>query len=129
MGTAFFTMFFFMMQGRFTPMLMAMWVITLFGLNISGSHFNPCVTLAQMLRRKTTFSSKRRLLGIMYIFGQFTGSLIGSCAVATLLKEGSAYRINVMPAAYDCEYKDWAYVNNEGENDIDCRYDIPTPEE
>ena len=45
-GTAVFTLFFYMMQGRFTSMFMALWVLTLFGLNISGSHFNPCVTMA-----------------------------------------------------------------------------------
>lgn len=46
MGTAVFTMFFYMMQGRFTSMFMAMWIMTLFGINISGAHFNPCVTVA-----------------------------------------------------------------------------------
>lgn len=45
-GTAFFTMFFFMMAGRFTSMFMAMWILTLFGINISGAHFNPSVTVA-----------------------------------------------------------------------------------
>lgn len=45
-GTAFFTMFFYMMAGRFTSMFMAMWIITLFGINISGSHYNPSITVA-----------------------------------------------------------------------------------
>lgn len=103
-GTACFTMFFYMMQGRFTSMFMALWVLTLFGLNISGSHFNPCVTLAQMIRKKTTFGKKRRLLGVMYLTAQFMGGIVGAMAIATLLKEGPEYRINVMPSATGCEY-------------------------
>lgn len=124
MGTAFFTMFYYMMQGRFTSMLMALWVLTLFGLNISGSHFNPCVTLAQMVRKKTTFGRKRRLLGVMYLAGQFIGGIIGACAIALLLKESSDIRINVMPAAVGCEYQDWNYMGTLTDAK-DCRYDIP----
>lgn len=125
-GTAIFTMFFYMMQGRFTSMFMALWVLTLFGLTISGSHFNPCVTLAQMIRKKTTFGRKRRLLGIMYITAQFFGGIIGATAISTLLKEGADWRINVMPAATNCEYQAWTFQRQD-ENDglIDCRYDIP----
>lgn len=57
------------------------------------------------------------------------GAIIGACAIATLLKEGSQYRINVMPTAFGCEYKDWLYYRVdkvEGEDDkiVDCRYDI-----
>jgi glycerol uptake facilitator-like aquaporin len=132
-GTAFFTMFFYMMSGRFTAMLMAMWIITLFGLHISGSHFNPSVTMAQMLRRKTTFG-KRRLLGVIYLVAQFSGGILGATGVALLLKEGSRYRINVMPASNECEYKEWSYTREYPEGDpyharnIDCRYDIPSGE-
>ena len=129
-GTAFVTMFFYMMSGRFTSMFMAMWIITLFGLNISGAHFNPAVTVAQMLRKKTTFG-KRRLLGVIYLIAQFSGGILGATAIATLLKEGSDYRINVMPASNECEYKDWAHEDDSqsyNKRKIDCRYDIPTDE-
>ena len=47
-------------------MLLGMWIITLFGVAISGAHFNPAITLAIMLRKNSNFGS-RRLLGIMYI--------------------------------------------------------------
>jgi glycerol uptake facilitator-like aquaporin len=47
-------------------MLLGVWIITLFGLAISGAHYNPAITLAIMLRKKSNFGS-RRLLGIMYI--------------------------------------------------------------
>ena len=60
------------------------------------------------------------------------GGLLGALAIATLLKEGSAYRINVMPSAFGCEYKPWTYenkvtVSNGTIETIDCRYDIPPP--
>lgn len=131
-GTAVFTMFFYMLNGRYSSMLLSLWVITLFGMNISGAHFNPCITLAQMVRRSSSFG-RRRLLGIMYIVAQVVGGIIGACAIATLLKEGSRYRINVMPSAWGCEYKDWKYHKEEEiDGEIfktDCRYDIDQGED
>lgn len=110
-GTAVFTMFWYMLNGRYSSMLLSFWVITLFGMNISGAHYNPCITLAQMVRKSSSFG-RRRLLGIMYLFAQLFGGVIGAVAIAALLKEGSRYRINVMPSAFGCEYKDWAYTIN-----------------
>jgi glycerol uptake facilitator-like aquaporin len=40
----------------------------LFALNISGAHFNPTITLAQMFRKNSAFG-KRRLKGIIYLLG------------------------------------------------------------
>ena len=45
-GTALFTIFYFMMNGRYAGMLLSLWVITLFGINLSGAHYNPCITVA-----------------------------------------------------------------------------------
>ena len=57
---------------------------------------------------------------------------MGACAVATLLKEGSKFRINVMPAAVGCEYKSWLHHETRtvsGEDILyDCKYDIPSNE-
>lgn len=131
-GTAIFTMMFYMLQGRFAGMLLSLWVITLFGMGISGAHFNPCITLSQMLRRSSSSSTfkKRRLLGIMYLFAQLIGGLLGALAIAALLKESSKFRINVMPAAFGCEYQSWTHVVYNKTVDpptiiTDCRYDIP----
>ena len=63
-----------------------------------------------MIRKKTTFG-KRRLLGVIYLFAQFSGGILGATAIATLLKEGRDWRINVMPSANECEYKDWAFYD------------------
>jgi len=49
-------------------MLLGFWVITLFAEGISGSHFNPAITLVFMLRKNSTLGS-RRLKGIIYIAG------------------------------------------------------------
>jgi len=131
-GTAVFTMFFYMLNGRYSSMLLSLWVITLFGMNISGAHYNPCITLAQMVRKSSSFG-RRRLLGIMYLVAQLFGGVLGAVAISALLKEGSRYRINVMPSAFGCEYKDWAYTKtetiDEEEKVYDCRYDIQQGED
>ena len=63
----------------FTGFLLGVFILLIFGAKISGSHYNPCVTLAFMLRRDTGKFS--RALGLAYIIfqlgGAFCGSLIG----------------------------------------------------
>jgi len=56
--------------------LLGIFVLLIFGAKVSGSHFNPAVTLAFMLRRDTGKFS--RPLGIAYIIAQFAGAFIGS---------------------------------------------------
>jgi hypothetical protein len=53
------------------------------------------------------------------------GGIVGSCAIATLLKEGPRYRINVMPSAFGCEYRRWDYDTDIDGEKINCRYDLP----
>lgn len=53
------------------------WVILLFGISISGAHYNPCVTLVVMVRKNSSFAS-RRLLGVLYIVAQFLGGLLAA---------------------------------------------------
>ena len=45
MGTMVFTIVFHMYNGRYEGVLMSLWVLTLFGMNLSGAHYNPCITL------------------------------------------------------------------------------------
>ena len=48
-----------------TSVFLILWVLTIFGLSISGSHFNPAVSFAMMLKRDTgTFP---RPLGFAYM--------------------------------------------------------------
>jgi glycerol uptake facilitator-like aquaporin len=42
--------------------------MTLFAFNISGAHFNPAVTIANMLRKNSNFG-KKRIKGFLYIGG------------------------------------------------------------
>jgi hypothetical protein len=48
-GTAMIGLFYFMMGDEQPGMLLGFWVLNLFGLEISGAHFNPIVTLSFML--------------------------------------------------------------------------------
>jgi aquaporin Z len=50
-------------------------VLLVFSARISGSHFNPAVTLAFMLRKETGGFS--RILGLAYIIFQIGGGLLG----------------------------------------------------
>ena len=55
---------------------LGIFILVIFAAKISGSHYNPCVTLAFMLRRDTGKFS--RVLGIAYIIFQFVGAFCGS---------------------------------------------------
>jgi len=70
-------------------MLLGVWVVTLFGLAISGAHFNPAVTLVFMFAKKSNFGS-RRLLGIIYIAGQFLGG-IAAAFVSKFLNDSNEF--------------------------------------
>lgn len=50
-------------------------MLIIFGAKVSGSHYNPCVTLAFMLRRDTGKFS--RALGFAYIIFQVAGAFLG----------------------------------------------------
>lgn len=57
-------------------MLLALWILTIFFWKISGSHFNPAVTLALMFRR-----DERKMpitLGLAYIVAQVIGGTLGA---------------------------------------------------
>jgi glycerol uptake facilitator-like aquaporin len=67
----------------------------LFALNISGAHFNPTITLAQMFRKNSAFG-KRRLKGIIYLLGQLAGSVLGAFGI-WFLSLGSGEKIQLVP--------------------------------
>jgi glycerol uptake facilitator-like aquaporin len=45
--------------------LLGLWILTIFGFRISGSHYNPAITLAFMFRRDV--GKFPRALGLAYI--------------------------------------------------------------
>lgn len=59
-------------------------VLLVFSARISGSHFNPAVTLAFMLRKETGGFS--RILGIAYMLFQVGGGLLGGLLGYTFLQ-------------------------------------------
>ena len=65
MGTAMLTSLFLSTRGFGLPFFIGFFVLLVFSARISGSHFNPAVTLAFMIRKETGGFS--RLLGIAFI--------------------------------------------------------------
>ena len=63
-------------SGGFVGLLCGFFVLLIFSARISGSHFNPAITLAFMFRRDTGKFS--RLLGLLYIAAQYAGALLGA---------------------------------------------------
>lgn len=63
-GTMFLTLLF-NCGGQNTGLLLGLWVLTIFGLKISGAHYNPAVSFAYMLRKD--IGNFPRLLGLAYI--------------------------------------------------------------
>lgn len=96
-GTAVLSIFYLTVAEEQTGMLLGYWIITLFALAISGAHFNPAVTLVIMLRKNSTFGS-RRLLGILYIVAQFLGGLLGAFVSLFLMFSSGKNNIAISPA-------------------------------
>lgn len=64
-------------------LLLGMFVTIMFSARISGSHFNPCITLSFMFGnvKQGKFD---RILGVLYIVAQFSGAILG-CIFAKFL--------------------------------------------
>lgn len=76
-GTMLFTMFF--TSGTQSVILAGLFLMTCFCWKISGSHFNPAITFAFMLRKgEAKFPVSR---GIMYIIAQLLGGYCGALLV------------------------------------------------
>ena len=75
-GTLTVGVFYFMIGDQQVGILLGLWVIILFGESISGSHFNPAITLVFMLRKNSSHLGTRRLKGIFYIVAQMAGGLL-----------------------------------------------------
>ena len=76
-GTATLGTIYLLAGAKQAAVMLLYWVLLLFGTSISGGHYNPCVTLVVMVRKNSSFAS-RRLLGILFIIAQFLGGLIAA---------------------------------------------------
>ena len=65
-GTALISYYLYANRGDLSFILFCYWLVTLFACEISGAHFNPAITLAQMFRSRSNFG-QRRLKGVLYI--------------------------------------------------------------
>jgi glycerol uptake facilitator-like aquaporin len=85
-----------------TAMLLVIWVLTIFGMKISGAHYNPCISVAYMLRKDV--GSFPRILGIAYSVMQILGAFAGAMISWFLV---SNYRglIDETPLVYSNDYK------------------------
>ncbi len=75
-GTLFLTLLYNAAANESAGFVVGMWVITIFGSKLSGSHFNPAISLGFMIRRDT--GKFPRFLGIAYIISQVIGALAGA---------------------------------------------------
>lgn len=71
--------------------MMIFYVLLVLGAKISGSHYNPAVTLAFMFRKDTGRFS--RYLGFAYFVAQFLGAWCGS--LTAWLLEGSTDNVKL----------------------------------
>jgi glycerol uptake facilitator-like aquaporin len=62
--------------GSASSFLVGFFILLIFSARISGSHFNPAITLAFMFRKDVGRFS--RLLGLLYIAAQYGGAFLGS---------------------------------------------------
>jgi len=66
-------------------MLLVIWVLTIFGWKISGAHYNPCISVAYMLRKDV--GSFPRILGVAYAVMQILGAFVGAMISWFLLSD------------------------------------------
>ena len=69
-------------------LLCGFFILLIFSARISGSHFNPAITLAFMFRRDTGRFS--RLLGLLYVAAQYAGALLGAILSYNLFKAATS---------------------------------------
>merc|ERR1712060_593902 len=69
-------------------------ILLIFSARISGSHFNPAVTLAFMLRKDTGRFSRK--LGLCYIIAQYLGALLGALISYNLFKADERQPLSVL---------------------------------
>lgn len=67
----------------FTGLFCGFFILLIFSARISGSHFNPAVTLAFMMRKDT--GRFNRVLGLLYIVFQYAGCFVGVLLSWTVL--------------------------------------------
>jgi glycerol uptake facilitator-like aquaporin len=76
LGTLLLTTLYMMNKGNALSMFIGYFILLILSARISGSHYNPIVTLAFMLRKDA--GQFNRWLGILYMMFQLVGALAGA---------------------------------------------------
>ena len=82
-------------SGDGVGLFVGFFILLIFSARISGSHFNPAVTLAFMLRKDTGRFSRK--LGICYIVFQYAGGLLGGLISYNLFKANGTQPLSLVP--------------------------------
>ena len=96
-GTASLGIFYIILGDHQVGMLLGHWIVTMFASQISGSHFNPVVTLVQMFRSGNS-GLDTKLLGLIYIAAQIIGGIIAGIGGILLLEPANPeenYKFNI----------------------------------
>ena len=122
-GTLTIGIFYMMIGDQQVGVLLGLWVIILFGESISGSHFNPAITLVFMLRKNSSHLGTRRLKGIFYIVAQMLGGILSGLFSKIFL----AHHFEITPRFEPCESNgDGFSISNvnttDANNTITCNY-------
>ena len=80
-------------------LLLGMFICIMFSARISGSHFNPCITMSYMIGnvKQGKFD---RILGFLYIVAQFVGAQAGMI-LGSIFMSGRNLKINLDVSADD----------------------------
>jgi glycerol uptake facilitator-like aquaporin len=108
-GTAVTGIFYLSIGQSQAGVLLGFWIIYLFGVAISGAHFHPGITLVTMLRKNSSFGS-RRLRGIIYIVAQFLGGILAAAFSWFLMKNAYGSNMAVSPTIRADDEKDGIFT-------------------
>jgi len=81
-GTLLLTMTFLTHGAGTGRILLALWILTVFCWKVSGSHFNPCISMAYIFRKDTL--GLPRLVAMFYMLVQVLGALCGALLMVWL---------------------------------------------
>lgn len=88
--------------------------MSLFAYDISGSHFNPAITLSLMFRRDSPFGegTNHRMLGLLYILAQILGAISTSLLCDFIIDHDLKLIVSPIPD-YNNEPKEFAALISE----------------
>ena len=84
-GTLLLTMTFLTHGAGTGRILLALWILTVFCWKVSGSHFNPCISMAYIFRKDTL--GLPRLVAMFYMLVQTLGALCGALLMVWLQED------------------------------------------